>query len=158
MKEPLIPNVINQRKNIFKEWSKLDSILIDRFSYLFKRIGKICGFTFNGWHVLGATAGFYGEVDLLIRNNIIDMSKVILEDISGPYYSPNALKIIINGREIDMYRSVPTRWLFENFEKELKNARKLYLQKMTRKNAAKDHIRNIAKAKLSEKEIRILGL
>jgi len=153
MREPLIPNLIAQRKNIWKEWLQIDAMLIKRLSYLFKKIGKACNFSFSGWNISNSPEGYYGDLDQIFSNHQINMSKIIFTHGS---YEP--LNIIINGKTINMKNCVPIRWLFSNFEQELVEGRKLYLVKRARVAARRNHIKLLAKAKLSAKEIKVLGL
>jgi hypothetical protein len=157
MKEPLIPNILEQQDAVMTEWHNYDSTIVDRCTYIFKQLAKTCGFKFRTWQVAGSEEHYYGDVNTLWTRTGINTKEVDFKDKSGTWYAPYT-RIIINGKTVDAMKRIPKRWLFENFEQELKMARQLYVDKQKRKTAALTHARQKIKQKLSTKELKILGL
>ncbi len=157
MKEPLIPNILEQREQIYEECATCDRKVIDRLTYIFKQVGRVCGFSFSDWHVYDASPHNYGDVFSLFIRNKINVNEVSFNDLNGTSFAPHTL-ILLKDKKINVKHSIPKRWLFENFEEELREARRLYIQKENHQKNLIANMKTSAKAKLSAKEIRILGL
>ncbi len=157
MKEPILPSLLDQRQAIRRELRQSSDAIIDRLTYIFKKIARVCDFEFFDWNVIGANEGEYGVIDLLFSNDKIRSYQVEFSELRGLHYDA-VVPIILNGRTIDLKYSFPKRWMFENFENELVEGRRLYLQKIARKSMIRYKAKERAKSKLSAKEIKILGL
>jgi len=159
MKEPILPNIIEQRKVVLGEFFKFDSKLLRRIDYVLKKISQVCGFTFGDWYALdGGNMDNFGNLSSLLYRNKVLVSKIMLTNCSGSGYIIANTTILIKGKPINLKKEFPKRWLFENFENELIEGKKLYLDAKEQKEMALRHAKELIKSKLSSQEIRMLGL
>jgi hypothetical protein len=159
MREPILPNIIEQRKVVLEEFFKFDLKLLRRIDYILKKISQVCGFTFGVWYALdnGDLDNFGNLSSLLYRNKVL-VSKMVLTNCSSAGHSVTNTTILIKGKPMNLKKEFPKRWLFEKFEDELIEGKKLYFTFKERKDMAIRHAKELIKSKLSSQEIRILGL
>ncbi len=124
-KRPIMPVLIEQWDAIEKhELGPINVQLVDRMSYILRTVGKACGFTFNSWNIDTARHGYYGDIRPIIYTDFIDADRIVLNGLQRNPELPTGMRveyeIIINGKSYDIMGRLPTRWLFEDFEQELK--------------------------------------
>lgn len=90
--------------------------IVDRIDYVLTEIYKTFGKTIRHWYFDGAGEGEIGELPFIDYNGTFGDSLVIEPQLYGSY-------ALINGCEWDFtYGEFPTRWLFNDFEDELRVA------------------------------------
>lgn len=133
---------------------KLEEQIVDRMTYIIQTVCKTFDVKLETWYFSDAQEGQMGhltwdEPELFsvwdIRNRK-DMT--IITESGEEYYFDN---------------SIPTRWLFENFEEELEEGKKRYEEreeeKLKKRLEATDYTKklaNNAKKKLTKEELRAL--
>lgn len=170
--KPLQKDFFEVKAKLEKELAPLEGTLKDRLEYIFKQVFKTFGDSFTYWYVDGAEEGQLGDISKIVRYGDITMDYVIFGSKGGSRRDERSCPeyvIMLDGGEWGLNDSLPKRWLFENFETELEEGKKAYIQKQAeeKKTAAekllqskknKQELIKSAKEKLSKAERKALGL
>lgn len=156
MGKPILQNVFDKRDDLLKEWCQVDTVIIHRLTYIFKKLAQLGDATFSEWYVTGAPTDSWGDIDSLFVRNKIVTSRVRFTGLEGPFTNPFMIRL--KGKDLNVRQNIPVRWMFEHFEKELTSARLSYTDKENRKSIMALNAKEAARSKLSPQEIRILGL
>jgi len=158
--KPITTEDYDKRKELLKKAGKYTSEIEKRIGYITDKIYETFNLKKEDWGFTeGVEAGEYGSFDMSSNKD-----KIFISSAPGLY---DEIIITKEGEEWCFDCSIPTRWLFEDFEKELKDGKKLYEKKREEeKKEAKDKkelkkqkeaemLKNIA-AKLSDDEKKLL--
>lgn len=158
-------------EKLVKDWKEaikfalsLEEKITDRIDYIAKTICETFECNLDTWYFPDESEGGVGD----LHSHYSDTNIAIYIEVCG--YSE--LKSIIdkNGKLLNFNFFIPTRWLFEDFEKELKDGKKAFdnkealkktLQKTrqeeTKKKKEEDvAIIALAKSKLSKRELEAI--
>lgn len=148
--------IVTQAKDLAAQAGKLEEIIINRIGYIIDTIFKTFKQKYDCWYFYGAGEGEVGDLWRHYCNNHID---IIIVGCSS-----EMVIIDKNGDEWGFEDSIPTRWLFEDFEQELIDGKKKFEDKeaerkkkqkelsAAKKQEDKDLV-EAAKKKLSKKEL-----
>lgn len=163
MKIPITPQLVSEWEVARSKASELENQITERIDYILNVWFKTFGGSLKYWYFDGA-----GE------NEVGDLAKYMGdESIYGLFIecNPNSKNemVIINkdGSEWGWESEIPTRWLFEDFENEIINGKKLYEERAANRKAKKKELTlakkqedatliEEAKKKLSKKELAAL--
>jgi len=155
--ERITAELINKTRSLKKEADQLEDQITDRIAY-------IVAFLFEekayNWWFDGAEEGEVGDIWKHYYANEIWI-------ITDP-----ELKISIidkNGNDWKFEGSIPDRWLFEDFENEIIEGKKLFQERKAKRNIERLHLEEqnkkekkqlieSAKKKLSKEELKALGV
>ena len=134
---------------LFEEFEA--SRLEDRLDYIFLTIFEHCDARLRNWYVDGAGEGEIGDLYSLLKDDYINFCRVEY-DASAPHgFKASNFRVILDGEEWDLLQNIPKRWLFENFESELKDGIGLYKNKL-----AIDKAKNSKRRKLNKEKKMLL--
>ena len=156
MIKKLTASFVEDTDLIRKKLEKSESILFYRINYIIDQIFKECKEHRHSSYTQEEVIDSFWE---LYPHEYVYV-------VGGLGCCAYNLELIVDGTKIDVVENgFPLRWLFENFEKELKEARKKYLdnaaeEKVKLKQAAKKKkmLLTSAKKKLSKEELEVLKL
>jgi hypothetical protein len=142
------------------EFKNIKKRIYDRIDYVYDQIYRAFGYD--------EKVIWYFDDDEDMENSISDKNRYISSYIDSPYINDGEFLIYING-EINLFDGFPRRWLFEDFEDELKdgiNRQKERIEKLEQKalkKKAKEEQEKIEKIKsiknkLTKEEHLLLGL
>jgi hypothetical protein len=149
--EPLPGNVLEKAKQIHSELQENSFIVTGRLTYVLNRVAKHCGFSCRDWYTAIEGPGFC-ELSKVLQNKKIITKNIIFEGLRTK--DDFCFDILIGNKIFYAFEELPQRWLFEDFEAELKRGVELSKRK------AKEKQRLISKAygKLTKKEKLALGI
>lgn len=161
--QPLDPQTLESYLQLRQQAGVLESQLENRITYILKKIYETFGSQLDYWYTSDAPEGDQGDLLRCWRYNNDTISDLCIH----PYLE--AVIILNNGSEWGLHDDIPSRWLFEDFEEELVNGKRLYeerqaqkkedaRQKRQAKKAEKERLKATAAAKLSPAERKALGL
>jgi hypothetical protein len=156
--KPISKNIIEKSKTIRKELDVVEKDIIDRIDYIVKTIIKTYKKKLQYWHFSNAAEDEIGD----ISENIYHAESH--GDVSITIEPYEDLDFIDKENcEWGLEDGFPYEWLFTDFEEELKEGRKAYLEK-EKQNKSKEKSENskkvleTIKSKLSKEELKALGL
>jgi hypothetical protein len=145
--------------------------IYNRITDIHRTICKEFGDTLDTWYFYGAEEGEIGDLWGNLGDDSIDRMEVeIIMVPNKPSSDYSDYKIIDkHGKELDLSSSIPTRWLYEDFEKELSEGSKKYVQQKAdkkrmaaerrlKKKEEKKILIEAAKKKLTKQELTALKL
>lgn len=143
-------------KEIILERNKLSSKINDRINYITKNIQAV--FKQKGY--------VYLELDIKCRDMLEELEETDFYYLGGELYvhflpgldNYDNFIILNDGADFDITTAFPIRWLFEDFEKELKDGRREYLKSQNKVEKDKVSILNNIKSKLTIEELKVLNL
>ena len=154
---PITAELINKVQSLNKEVNQLESQITDRIDYIIAFLfeGKDCCWWFEGAEE--------GEIGDFWRHYHAHEIWIITD--------PN-LKISFidkDGNDWEFEGSIPDRWLFEDFENEIIEGKKLFEERKAKRNLEqiqlkeqnkkeKNQLIESAKKKLSKEELKALGV
>jgi hypothetical protein len=159
--KPITPELVKEAEDLASKAGRLEERIIERIHYIMVSIFK----TFNKkeayWYFYGAEEGDVG--DLWKHYNKDDINVVVINAVGGD----KMIILLKDGSEWGFEDSIPTRWLFEDFEEELSEGKKKFKEKEESRKLAEQEkrrqkkdtdvaIAKVAKAKLSKKELAAL--
>jgi hypothetical protein len=159
--------------SIMEEWkekrvvvNKIEKTIIDRIEYIIAKAASICNISRNSftWYFYGAEEGGMGSLSENITKD--DVSYCVEFDRDKSW---NDMEIAVGKGSYAMTDGFPTRWLFEDFEDEMKAGRKKFLEDKVKKQEEakakkaasvekKKKVAEEAKKKLSKEELKALGI
>jgi len=165
--EPITQKLIDNWQLAATEAGKMEGQIINRIDYIVRTIFQTFNHKLDCWYFYGAGEGDVGD---LLRHYDSDEINIITElarNKGGGYDSIEMVILDKEGNEWGFDSSIPTRWLFENFEQELIDGKRLFEdQQIERKKNQKElsakkkledqALATAAKAKLSKKELAAL--
>lgn len=139
---------VDQAKQMAKEVDNSKSIIADRITYILKVLYNTFGMRLKYWYFEGAEEEDIGNLWRYLKNDYIDHLVVCVHEAN------DAEIAIIDkyGNEWEFDCCLPTRWLFEDFERELIDGAKKYEEL----NSEDRKLANIAKSKLTKEELEAL--
>jgi hypothetical protein len=150
--------LVSKWQELYKEACAYEEQIISRIDYILKTWFKIYGYTLENWYFYGAEEGEVGDLyrnmyeydddDSTINNFYIDEASCG-NDIDMIFIDKDNNKVCWEN-------SIPTRWLYEDFEKEIRDGKKKYEDQLEAKKKAKQ-IRS-EKKKASKKALKDLVL
>ena len=163
---PIRQAVVDEYWKYFRLAGKFASQIEDRIDYIIKRIHQEAGISLNYWYFDDAPEGDQGSLHRAL--NKISISNYTT-DTRGNGPMAELIILLNDGRIWCLWDGFPTRWLHEDFEKELVEGKAAYLKKEADKKAAakakrvakkaeKEKLKASAAAKLTAKEKKALGL
>lgn len=165
MNEPLTPLLVKQWEIAEQQAGALKEQIVDRIDYIIKTIFKAFDKKFDYWYFYGAGEGEVGP--LIINSNSFSVITELAKNRNGNYDFNEMVILLKDGSEWELNDSIPSRWLFEDFEKELVDGKKKFEEKEAERkvkqkelSAAKKQedkaLIEAAKKKLSKKELAAL--
>lgn len=158
----LEPSIINEYLGEKERFETCRGKIIDRMNYIVRSIFEICGGNLDWWDV--------ENDDPEYRSSGIKPDFNSFDDYIS-FYAVGSLKnawiIDKDGREICLRERFPTRWLWEDFEDEIKNGlaeikHRAELCKIKDQEKAKarkekqEHLKQQAMGKLTKEELKAL--
>lgn len=129
---PIANDFLTRRMKAMAELNILNCILEDRITYIVELVCKVCKRKFVDWYYPNISDDEFGNFDSATFTKGRYGDSIKLEIEIGSNYNRNILTDVIilkNGEECNL-SEIPTRWLVEDFEGELINGRKAYLEKI----------------------------
>jgi hypothetical protein len=160
---PLTEEFMKEREKAAREFEALSDTLNTRAAYICECIFKCFNRKFDCCYFDGAEEGEFGDFD---NAKCGDYFQIVTEP-SLEYPSCILLKDQSNW---SIYDGIPVRWLTEDFESELYDGRKAYLEKIEAdkkkraerkakaKSSKKDKVLAQVKEKLTKEELKALGI
>lgn len=146
--------IISELENAQRTIGALETTITNRIDYIIRQVHKTLKIKLHAWYC-------DDEYNLSIDSKTIDC-----ESIESNIRSRKPIATIItnDGSEWNFDRDgIPTRWLFEDFEKELRRGKEMYderaqIQKADAliKSSKEQALVNRAKTKLSKAELKAL--
>lgn len=160
--ETITPEYLNEYKQKQEEADWYKGAIVDRIDYILKSIFDFEGGSLNYWYFDGASEGEVGDFSYAMGDN--EIYNIITE---GNPFGKGYNYILKDGKVWKYEGSIPSRWLFEDFEEELVKGKESFdrreeEQKKKKKEASESKkIKNQmlaeqAKAKLSKEELLAL--
>ena len=142
---PITKENFVKRQELIKQLGKFDNEIEARINYIAEKISSVFNIKLDTWYFPGAEEFEIGSLDKNMTKDIIDIM-----------FEPTLLDcVIITKDKKELFFEdgfIPTRWLFEDFEDELKDGKKIYEKKLKEfKKAEKED-----KEKKKEEEKKIL--
>ena len=162
----LSKNTVEEYKQYTKKSEVIKEIIEDRITKIIKFIVEDAGYVLDTWYFSDADEGQMGT--LHIYDDYISNIEIHLASKSS--ILKNDFIYIIDGYEWSfMDGKIPTKWLFDDFEEEIKNGRKLYLKEFERKKELrakryaankikKEKIQKSIRSKLTKEELKLVKL
>lgn len=156
----ITPDFVQEAKELARKSGGFDEQIVKRIHYIMLSIFNAFGKRNAYWYFYGAPEGEQGNLWRYFDEETIG---VIVDDCPG-----DSMVIILNdGSEWGLEDSIPTRWLYEDFEAELHDGKRKYKElEVARKKAEKTKEANgkkndaalakAAKSKLSKAELLAL--
>lgn len=161
--EPITQKLIHDWKVASSEASSMEEEIIERIDHIVRAWFKAFNNELNYWYFDGAAEGEVGDLSKYMGADTIWCIWTELKK-----ECPHDMAIIDKNGDVYVWESsIPTRWLFEDFEDEIINGKKLYEQKelerkakiktlSTQKKIEDRLLVEEAKKKLSKKELAAL--
>lgn len=153
-KKPLAHGMVADWKENRKRADVLEVQISDRMNYIITTVCKTFNVDLETWYFSDAQEGemghlYWDEPELFSVWDVKEKKDMTILTRDGEeYYFDN---------------SIPTRWLFENFEEELENGKRLYEEreeeKLKKRLEATEYTKKLAdsaKKKLTKEELRAL--
>lgn len=164
MKEPITKELFDEWDVLIKKAGQLEAKIEARITYILKTYFKIFGNKLDTWYFCGAEEGEVGDLKSHIWGDQIWSFEV---DSSGKDWE--MAFIDKDGNECYWENSIPTRWLFEDFETEIKEGKELFQKRqfekelkrkasIEKRKMQKQQLIDSAKSKLSQDELKALGV
>src|SRR5512135_1329026 len=158
--KPITPELVAEAEELATRLGKMEEKITDRIHYIMLSIFKLFSKKDAYWYFYGAGEG---EVGPFWAHYDKDQIGVVIDNCPGE----TMVILLKNGDEWGFEDSIPTRWLFEDFEEELIQGKKKFEEReIARKAAQKELAVNKkledkkliegAKKKLSKKELEAL--
>jgi len=166
MKTPITNEVFKEWQHAVDRAAELSEILEERITFILQRLTSIFGGVLDTWYFDGAEENEVGNLLNHLDSKSID--ELCLEYKQDTDCGRNGMVIIDKfGKEYGCGWEIPTRWLFEDFEKEIIDGKKLYEEReedkkskkkamLEKKKAEHRVLFESAAAKLSKKELAAL--
>jgi len=156
---PITQELVTKCEKLRRELGSFQKGIEDRLDYIIRTVYQAFGYQIQYWWYEDAEEG---ELGSLWRA----FSQFQIEGISvGAEVTKEMVILLKDGSEYELTYSVPTRWLFEDFEDELLQGKKAYEEKLEqervtnkKKQHAKKEKKKQALAKLTKEERQVLGL
>ena len=155
--KPISDESIKIRKQAKKAFKDTEKSIIKRVDYIINTIFKTFKIKNSYWYFYGAEEGSHGDIDKGIYKD------VLLLELENNYAYADFYIIDKNNDEWSFEEGFPLRWLFENFEQELIDGKKLYELKDKEKRDAvtlatnnKKKLIKQVKSKLNKEELEAL--
>lgn len=161
MKKVILESDFKKWKDLITQADMIESSIINRICYILTFWLQTFGNTLSSWYFEGADEGHVGDLDSHISDSVI--YGIVLD-----YFYDNKTNIIDkHGNNLSCDDDIPTRWLFEDFEEEIVNGKKLFEDKMAAKKAAAFERKKVtkeqrqalidgAKSKLTKEELKAI--
>lgn len=170
--KPLPPNSIEA---LHEERSRADTVeasIINRIDFIIITIFKTLNIELNYWQYSGDERGEYLSLDhclgLVYRktiNQTIDFHPEFSRKETNPYNNEEDYEVLFKGESYNLLYNFPSRWLFEDFEKELlegiekgKESRIEKAKKEKQQQEDKEALLKTAKSKLTKAELAAIKL
>ena len=152
--KPIAHGTVADWKETRKRADILEEQIVDRMGYIIQTIAKTFNAQFETWYFSDAQEGQMGsltwdEPELFSVWDIRNRKEMAI--------------ITESGEEYRFDNSIPTRWLFENFEQELEEGKRRFDEReeetLKKRLAATDYTNKLAenaKKKLTKEELRAL--
>lgn len=155
MKKPITRGTVVDWKQSKKSYESTEQVIVDRMDYILHTVFEEFGNDFGSWYFHDAGEGQMGHLTW-------DETDLVME-----FYQPKIKNEMIfidkGGDEYRFDQSIPTRWLFEDFEEELSDGIKKYQEKESQRVkkvlSVKDATKKLAesaKKKLTKEELAAL--
>ncbi len=162
--QPLNSSIIKKINTLNKQIQDLETTILDRINYIAKKVCEAFGEEFSSVNLQSLEDGdlinlSYNGIDWYIH--ITDDDAVGKKRGKTKCLSGHDFAIVLKDNSEWGLNELPTRWLFEDFEKELFDGVLLYKNKISKDAASKEtkeEIINRAKAKLTKEELNAIGL
>lgn len=162
MNKVITKQLVEQWKTVSQQAGVFEDQIVNRIDYIVKTIFKTFDQKLEYWYFYGAGEGEVGT--LRINDDYFSVITELGRNRNRDYDSQQMVILLKDGSEWGFDGSYPTRWLFEDFEKELIDGKKKFEEKeIARKlkqkeiSAAKEQedesLIEAAKKKLSKKEL-----
>lgn len=157
MIDKITPELVQDAKDLLERVEKTHQLIVDRIDYVAKTIFQEFDEELIEWgfwpHNKEDIYAFGSQylIDEELRVNItypeeLSQQEMFLLDKDGQAQN------LLNGSWLHL----PSRWLFEDFEEELKEGRQKYLDQQVSKTENEETIIKTAKAKLTKQELEAL--
>ena len=154
-KNPITKGLIVDWEEASKKASALEEKIVDRLDYIITTIFEVFKERLDTWYFSDAQEGTMGSLTY-------DEPEIFMEWKHGTL-KDDMIIIDRDGNELMFDQSVPTRWLFQEFEAELKDGKKKYEEresaKLVKKLSDKEATKKLAasaKSKLTKEELAAL--
>lgn len=144
------------------ECNELEAQIINRIDYILNFIFDLESSKLNYWYFDGAQEGAVGNLNLSYDNKTIysTIDSIVTDSVKK---KKNYSYILKDGKQWEYEGTLPSRWLFEDFEEELIEGKKKYelleVERKQKKNQISEKNNMLveqAKAKLSKEELAAL--
>lgn len=161
IEKPITKDIVSEASELANKAGALEDIITNRIHYIMESIFNTFKANAAYWYFYGAGEGEQGD---FWRQYSDEEICVVVDRCS------DELIILLNDKtEWSLCSSIPTRWLFEDFEEELKNGKIAFEEKILQKKkdqktkaatlkANKAKLVAEAKKKLSKEELKAIGL
>lgn len=163
-KNPISKELYNSWQSLNEQAQALEQEIVDRLSFVINRACEMFGQPISTWYFDDAQEGEVGDV----WENIHRGEFAVTLDFKKNSSERNMTIVLNDGTELDIARDgFLTRWLFEDFEKEIHEGkfkykekeikRKTELKKLSeQKRVEQEELIRSAKSKLSRQELAAL--
>lgn len=153
--QPILPgSILEEHEAAARKANELKGKICSRIDYIWSRIFKTFGESFEWWCFADAAEGEVG---------CLRIDDIAIRDFEFDRCLPDFEILLKDGTEWGLWQ-IPTRWLFEDFEQELVEGKlalelkRLKCQQQIKRTAAqKEQIKKQALEKLSQEERKALG-
>lgn len=137
------------QKEIDDEKSKIDSDLVgDRFDYIVFKIAEIFGNKVNYWYFNHAQDGWGALDNSMLGNKIYPVMAFICDS-----FRFNQMKVFIDDELFDLCIHIPTKWLSQDFEQELIDAKNSYEETIRKSAENRKKLQDSIYKKLTKEEL-----
>lgn len=122
--KPITPELVDEVTELYHKLGPLESKIIGRIHYIMLSIFNTFGQKNAYWYFYGAAEGEQGD---FWRHYEKDAISIVFDNCPA---GENMVILLKDGSEWRFDDSIPTRWLFEDFETELAEGKKKYQGKL----------------------------
>lgn len=159
-KEPLTKSLVNDWKVARAASGKYEDMITERIDFILRRLFITFGMELDYWYFDGAGEGEVGDLGRWMGDTEIHG---IVTEVTRRSSRADIVILLKDGFEWGYDGSLPTRWLFEDFEQEVLSGKEKFeqqeIERKKKKAATKADdlaLAEAAKAKLSKKELAAL--
>ena len=158
--KPINQEMVKEAEELAAKAGKLEEKIVNRIHYIMTSIFKLFNKKTAYWYFYGAGEGEVGD---LWSHFDKDSISIVIDNCPGE----SMVILLKDGSEWGFDDSIPTRWLYEDFEEELVEGKKKFIEKTSDLEAAridkalqeKEEAKKLAvraKAKLTKAELAAL--
>lgn len=161
--DPVTPEFVKEGRALAAKAGAFEDQIVNRIGYIMECIFELFDKKNAYWYFRGADEGEVGDLWAHYQEHCSSSIDLIVDNCPGP----EMVLILETGEDWGFSDSIPSRWLFEDFEQELINGKKKFEDRKIERKAKKkattaalkkedQELIEEAKKKLSEKELAAL--